>query len=163
MKEHRKAVIRGLLHELVKDADLLGKVDTELGQAEANFDVASRKYAAVRDTVTKYLGYSPYEEGHREIEPVILNGNQVVLVQQYGRYRFIHMTIGNAVIAALKEVPVPLALEEIVQRLLEGGIRRSESTLVRAVNAALMRTKGVQRNKDGKYVYVKDTEIPEGF
>ena len=156
--ERRKAVIRGLEQELNMEEDLLSKADAKLKEAQTTFDVASRKYAAVRDTLTKYLGYSSYEKGHGEVGEPVFENNEVVDVKFYGGYRFIHMTIGNAVIAALREADEPLTLEDIVQRLRKGNIGKSESTLTRAVNAALMRTRGLQRNKDGKYFYPKKVE-----
>jgi hypothetical protein len=156
--EHRKAVIKGLEEELCRQEDMLRAADEELKVAQAKFDVASRKYAAIRDTLTKYLGYSPYNKEHGEVIEPVWNEDEIIDVVSYGKYRFIHMTIGNAVVAALMEAGEPLALEEVVKKLREGGIRKSESTLTRAVNAALMRTKGVQKNRAGKYSYTKEFE-----
>ncbi|MCJ7653800.1 MAG: hypothetical protein MUO97_00600, partial [Dehalococcoidia bacterium] len=81
----------------------------------------------------------------------------------YGSYRFIHMTIGNAVVNALREAKDPMTLDEIVKILWGGGVRKSETTLTRAVNAALMRTRGIQKTKDGKKFYPREikTEAEE--
>ncbi|MCJ7654585.1 MAG: hypothetical protein MUO97_04670, partial [Dehalococcoidia bacterium] len=77
--EHRKAVIEGLEQELNRQEEMLGGADAELKKAQAKFDVASRRYAAVRDTLTKYLGYSPYEKEHGKIEePVFDEDGDVV-------------------------------------------------------------------------------------
>ncbi|MCX6009196.1 MAG: hypothetical protein NTW48_04055 [Chloroflexi bacterium] len=156
--EHRKAVVGGLEQELCRQEDMLKAADEELKRAQAKFDVASRKYAAIRDTLTKYLGYSPYEKGHGEVTEPVWNEDEIIDFILYGKYRFMHMTIGNAVIAALREAEEPLALEDIVQKLREGGIRKSESPLTRAVNAALMRTKGIQKTKDGEYFYPREVK-----
>lgn len=160
--EHKKAVVEGLEKELHLQEDMLRAADEELKRAQAKFDVAGRKYAAIRDALTKYLGYSPYEKVHGEIEePVFDDRDNMIGFDKYGEYRFIYMSIGNAVIAALKEAEKPLTLEGIVQKLLDGGIRKSESTLPRAVNAALMRTKGVQKTKKGEYFYPGEIEEEE--
>jgi len=156
---HRKAVVKGLEQELCRQEDMLRTADEELKTAQAKFDIASRKYAAIRDTLAKYLRYSPYNKEHGEVTEPVWEADEIIDFISYGKYRFIHMTIGNAVVAALMEAENPLALEDIVQKLREGGIRKSESTLTRAVNAALMRTKGIQKTKGGEYFYPREIKI----
>lgn len=46
-------------------------------------------------------------------------------------------------------------MQQIVEIVRKGGIRKSETFLTRAINAALMRTKGIERTNDGKYKYEK--------
>ena len=159
MSQRKDEVLNGLCREMLKEEDILIEADSVLKKAQTEFDVASRKYAAVRDMLTKYLGHSPYWLYEDEETSVIVpeswgRGSDPT---RYGNYRFIYMTIGNAVVATLKEKDRPLALEQIVQILRTGGITRSESSLMRAVNAALMRTAGIDKTKDGKY-QLEETE-----
>lgn len=149
MSRAQDPVSRGLLTELAKEEATLAGADSKLKEARARFDVASWKYAAVRDMVTRHLGDSPYSKGHG-LWPQEAIGT---LVKTRGCYRFIHMRVGDAVVAALKEVKEPMALEHVVQRLADGGIRISPLLLRRSVNAALMRTTGVEKTDDGKYRY----------
>ena len=146
------AVIKGLLGEMANEEKALAAADGGLQAAKARFDVASRKYAAVRDMVASYLGRSPYQ---KEYGPVFAKH----ALYEPGRYRFIHMKPGDAVVAVLKEAEQPMSLEEIVEQLLGGHIRISENILTRSVNAALMRTSGVQKTEGGKYRY-EDDELP---
>jgi hypothetical protein len=147
------AVTRGLLRELADEEKALAEADKQLQAARVGFDVASRKYAAVRDMVASYLGDSPYQKKYDRVFAEFSFYNP-------GRYRFIHMKPGDAVVAVLKEAEEPMTLDEIVQELRSGHIRISEATLTRAVNAALMKTSGVKKLKDGKYRYEVDTELP---
>jgi hypothetical protein len=164
-KQQDKKIVEGLWEELKHEEDAVWKADQALKEAQAKFDVASRKYAAVRDMVIRHLGQSPYSqddddgltieivEGAKEGEPAI---------DFYGMYRFIHMPIGTAIVIALKEAKEPMTLDGIVRILRGGGIRKSEHILTRAVNAALMRTKGIQKTEDGEYYYSAKEVEPEG-
>lgn len=160
MTTQNKLVTNGLLIEMAKEEATLAEADAELQQAQAKFDVASRKYAAVRDMVAAHLGHSPYskqaEKWPMEVAKFMLQHLPT------GRYRFIHMKTGVATVEVLKEAQEPLKLEEIVEIVRKGGIRKSETFLTRAINAALMRTKGVERTNDGKYKYkqLEPEDIP---
>lgn len=146
MTIENQRLISGLLNELLAEEETLGDADSQLKEARARFEVASRKYAAVRDMVTAYLGHSPYDETYRKKFLSVRNFPPQLL----GRYRFVHMRTGAAIVAALKEVQEPVTLEDIVERLRSGGMRL---VLPRMINAALMRTSGVEKTKDGKYRY----------
>jgi hypothetical protein len=143
------AVVRGLLKELVAEEGALAEADKQLAAARARFDVASRKYAAVRDMVQSYLGTSPYTQDNNTL---FFNGG----VYNPGAYRFIHMNPGDAVVAALKGAKEPMGLDEIVETLRRGRIRIAEKILTRSVNAALMKTTGIEKTDDGKYRYVEE-------
>lgn len=138
-------VIVGLFTELAKEESALAETDAVFRQARIKFDVASHKYAAVRDMVTEQLGFSPYltEDATGpwpyETEQPELNGF----------YRFILMKPGDAIVAALKEMNEPLTLQQIQNRLINGRFPYP----TRAINAALMRTKGVVKTDDDKYIY----------
>jgi hypothetical protein len=152
MTNQNKLVTDGLLIELAKEEVALIEADAELQYAQAKFDVASRKYAAVRDMVTAHLGKSPYSKGDVKwpSQALTMITNKF---KPFGLYRFLHMKTGDATVDVLKEAKEPLTLEEIVEKVRAGGIRKSETFLIRAINAALMRTKGVEKTKDGKYKY----------
>ena len=59
----RDSVSRGLLQALLDDEQVLVKAHQTLQQASANFDVISRRYAAMREAVRERLGTSPYSKG----------------------------------------------------------------------------------------------------
>ena len=146
-----ESFVQGLLDELLNGEQKLMEAQSALRAAQAKFDIESRKYAVVRDILTERLGHSPYS--HTRFQERAHRLALFEIDKKYGRFRFIHMPIGNAVVAALQEVDEPLTLEAIVKRLRDGGIRGSGSFLNRAVNAALMRTGGVVKTEDGKYIY----------
>jgi hypothetical protein len=135
---------RGLLEELLKEDQALVEAAGELEQARTRYQVASRKYAAVRDVVSAHLGRDPYA----------LSLFSLGFYQDFpskGRYRFLHMSPGDATVAALKESEEPMTLEEIIEKLASGGLRAPG--MARMMNAALMRTTGVQKTEDGRYRY----------
>lgn len=144
------AIIRGLLAELVKEEDAVGKAAATLAEATVNFNVASRKYAAVRDMLVAEMGHSPYAKGSK-LGQLALDVLKRPI--KLGMFRFIHMRVGRAVVAALKEASEPLTLEQIVKTLQDGGIQLPEATLTRATNAALMKTSGIEKTQDDKYRY----------
>ena len=150
-------VDKGLLIELAKEEDHLIEVGQQLAQSRANFDVASNKYAAIRDMIARRLRQSPYSndvnwpgEAHNIVKP-----------SRRGRYRFLLMKPGDAIVQVLKENENPQSLDEIVAILSDGGARTAGP---RTVNAALMRTTGVIKTDDGKYRYEEpqseDDELP---
>jgi hypothetical protein len=140
-------VTEGLLDEMVKEESALKEVDEIFIQAEAKLDVAKRKYAAVRDMVTNYIGESPYRNGKLHWRVPVGEG---FTYRDFWEYRFILMSVGEAVLSALAEVDEPLNLTEITTRLRSGGVSYDEMP-VRAINAALMKTKRIVKTEDGKY------------
>jgi hypothetical protein len=140
-------VAQGLLDELAKEEDALEKADELYVEAKAKFDVATRKYAAVRDMVTNHLGYSPYEKGKLFWRVPMGDG---FTHKNFGRYRFMYLSAGEAIVRALDEVDEALNLTEITVRLRSGGVSIDEMP-VRAINAALMKTNRVVKTEDGKY------------
>jgi hypothetical protein len=144
-------IVKGLMAELAHEDQVLVEAGDALQQAEVRFEVASQKYAAVRDVVATYLGRPP------------CNSDAVhygVFFRSNDRYRFIHMTPGDAIVAALRDSDEPMALHEIANALMGGGLRVPD--MMRAVNAALMKTGGIEKTEDGKYRYVEpeDEELP---
>jgi hypothetical protein len=145
-----------LLSELAKEELEVVEADNRLRLAQIAFELAVRRYAAVRDYVTQRLGSSPYSIKTKWPEPYNVH------TDFRGRYRFAQMEPGDAAVAALKETDTPMTLEEIVNHLRTGGLRVPSSLLTRSVNAALMRTTGIQKSEDGKYTYkeVSPDEFP---
>ncbi len=148
MAEQDFSIIRGLMVELAHEDLALMQAANALRRARTQFEVTSQKYAAVRDVVARHLGHSPYRRGAQSQYAVDFSSG--------GRYRFIHMAAGDAVIDVLRESEEPLTLEQIVVTLRDGGFRQPDP---RVVNAALMRTSGVERTDDGGYRYVEE-ELP---
>jgi hypothetical protein len=154
------AVQKGLMDELLVLEETLVEIYRRLKNDQTEFGIASRKYAAMRDMVTKYLGHSPYEPQANldGLSPMAKGNDEIDL---YGGFRFIYMPIGKAVVSALKESGEPLSLEEIVKWLQTGGVEREDNSLIRAVNAALIKTKGIEKTKGGKYSYKQGDIDPD--
>src|SRR5215217_2326635 len=104
------------LEELAADDRALVEVEEELRRVSARREVIGRKYAVMRDIVTRQLGFSPYTK------PVELPNGVAFEFDSGGAFRFIHMDTGSAALAALKESDHPMTLDEIVQVLSQGGI-----------------------------------------
>lgn len=148
--EQSDPVVIGLLTELNDEAKILAGRVAEFNLATANFNVAGRKYAAVRDMVTEYMGVTPYDESVEwPSASTKANGGHVVTA-----YRFMHLNPGNAALLALKELKQPSTIDEIAEHLHHGGL----NIVPRAVNASLMRTIGVKQVEDGKYQYEEERE-----
>jgi len=154
MTTRRDAIVKGLLQEMLREEAASVEADCALQEASIRFEVASQKYCAVRAMVTAHLGYSPYVE-RKQLESV---GAGLIRSDDIGKLRFMNMKTGDAIVAALKETQKPMTLEEIVERLLDGRILVPKRMLPRAVNAALMRTTGIEKTEDGKYKYVEEEE-----
>lgn len=148
MNEVNKEMTQALLGELLEEEVKLSNADREYKAAKIRFDVASHKYAVVRDMVTEQLGFSPYL-----IPPAAWPSEALHHLSEHGKYKFIHMKTGYAVISALKEKSEPLTFEQIVEQLKSGGFGYPVKMLNRMVNAALMKTTGVEKTEDEKYVY----------
>ena len=131
-----------LMEVLGAEESALVDAGTELADAELKFEIASRRFAALRDLVVERLGW-PFEHdpswGRRGLG---------------GGYRFIRMAVGDAVVAALRETTDPLSLSALLTELENGGLGAEEGGVTaRGVNAALMKTAGVVKMRDGRYVY----------
>ena len=139
------------LNELIQDEMAVVTADAKLSAALAEFEIASRRYAATRDWVVMSLTGNPYA-GDYEWPPEVYIGDLKI-----GRFRFIHMRIGDAIKEVLREANSPIDLAEIVSRLGMGSLR---AATLRSVNAALMQLEGIEKSADGKYQYVTsmDTE-----
>ncbi len=147
--------VNEIISQLAEEEQALADAHAQFKTASIRFDIASRKYAAIRDMFRSRWGFSPYEPGSHLME--------VFKKPYWGRYRFINMKPGKAAVALLSELigGVPLTLNEVVEGLIRGGINLgevtwSDSSIKRAINAALMQTRGIRKTEEG-YEY-----IPEG-
>jgi hypothetical protein len=152
MTHKTDAIAQGLYEEMITAEAAVLDADKVLDDALDRFEVTTRKYSAIRDALAKYAGCNPYSKQFlKQVKPLDSTWGKIVSGKTFGSYRFINIPIGNAVIIALQEMQEPLTLEQIVKRLHSGGIQKSEKDLVRPVNAALMRTKGIVKTEEGKY------------
>lgn len=130
---------RYVLEELSKTEEELIAADTALGAAETRRAIALTTYATVRDYAAQELGKSPYTLS-KEVWPHLEN-------PKAGRFRFARLKPGDAAVQILQECGEPLSLEEIYERLLQGG---SEVRDIRPLNAALMNKSEIERPPIGQ-------------
>jgi hypothetical protein len=118
------------LLELDKAEDELTAADERLSQAQALYEIAEVKYAAIRDALSERLQASPYSR-------YTWDDNKT----DRGQYRFIRMGVGDAVYEVLSEATEPLSLNEINDRLSAGAGRFG----LRSINGALQQKGGIRR------------------
>lgn len=146
----RDSISQGLLQALRLDEAELAKAHQAYLAAYSAWDVAGRRYAAMREAVRERIGQSPYAKG---VEWPQLSGNaHVEDMLRRGRFRYIRMDVGEAVVEVLQEADEPLDLGRIVPALRDGGLVVRDA---RTVNAALINTKGVKNLQNGTYEYEK--------
>lgn len=158
-KEWQKTPVRQRV--LGAEAELI-RMQGALDTAKLDFEVAARTYAVLRDMFKERFGESPYT-GSWAAGMAYTYGPNEDDVASYGLFRYIHMTMGTAVVEALKHLGPTESIPEIVDHLEEGGLGASEGAAVspRAVNAALRRTTGVERDAQGRYYVEGYTEGPD--
>ena len=144
------AIVRGLAAELVTEETAMIVADQAVSVATTKFEVASRKYASIRDMVEDRLGHSPYSDRTTALWPETK--------YPLGLYRYIYMKPGDAILSVLAEADRPLDLDDIIMKLEQGNIRLPSSTLARATNAALMKTTGIEKTQEGKYQLQTDVD-----
>ena len=130
------------IEELASEENRLAIADGELARAKARYQVASRRYAAVRDATEEILGHSPYR-------PDIYTSGEPP--PYWGNFRYVGKGVGDAVLDFLRDSGGYWTLKEIVQHLSYRGL----STNARAVNASLLKMHGVA--KDGEHYQFGDT------
>jgi hypothetical protein len=135
-----------LLAELALEERSVDQAGEAWREAQANWTVATRRYAAVRDMVREHFDHSPYRKGFRW-PPSVVRGDL------RGPYRFIHMSPEDAVIAALSEGQGSMPVDQIVEALRSGGLGLPDATIHRAISTALSRTQNIKMDADGKYSY----------
>ena len=136
--------------ELVRQEEAVAEADRNLNLARGMYELAAKRYAAVRDAVYAMLEANPYgdptqidawpADPSNPGEPYFENPN-------FGQYQFLYKTVGEAVFEALECFPRPLTLNELVAKLRDGHL----DTDARAVNASLLNMKGVEKSPDNTY------------
>jgi hypothetical protein len=143
----RDESIRETLEDLTREEARLAIADGELARAKARYQVASRRYAAVRDVAEEMLGQNPY---HPDTYMKVW-GRLDEMPPDWGNFRYLGKGVGDAVLDFLRDRGGYWTLREIVQHLSYGGL----STNARAVNASLLKMKGV--TKDGEHYQFGDS------
>lgn len=117
-----------LLDALRVEDQKIVQLGEALEKAQADFDVGSVRYAAVRDMVWNTLG-----------DPFQLPEADKVLPSK-GKYRFLGMAMGDAVMHVINEESHPVHIATLRILLHEGGLRDESGREAdgRSVNAALM-------------------------
>lgn len=143
------------LQELQKEDIALHEAELAMEKARFDFELALRRYALVRDVVRQRFGVIPGSAPEDSI------GEYIDLLEErpdrepfptLGRWRFVHMPPGEAVVAALDEATQPLMLDELLALLRTGGMEIPDG---RTINAALRNTTRVRRLPDGRYCLAK--------
>ena len=145
------AALMEALHELAKEEGALAEVDENLGLVLSRYRVAARRYAAVRDVIEEMLGGdSPYAtNSHINPIPGGPDGDYPWPDSpNFGRYRYMFKSVGDAVYQAIRGCDDTLTLAQLVGELKKGGMGAVDA---RAVNASLLNMKGVEKTEDGKY------------
>ena len=144
-------VSQGLLSALREDEEALGDAYQRFMDAGYRLDVISRRYAAMREAVHERIGASPYSKSVRwpESSPGWPETHHIF------RFRYTRMKMGDAITQLLGETQQPLSLEEITKALSQGSVYSRDT---RAVNAALINTKGIVKLDDGRYIYRSEAD-----
>jgi len=157
MTRNEQIVSQGLLKELMEKELLLVNASMALDRAKAAYDVEVRKYAAIRDATQAYLERSPYAPD--VVWPTTPNAPKPPVYR--GRFRFVRMPVGDAVLELLREAQGPMSREVIHSLFMHGG---GDVENMRSINAALVGlVKGgrVVRTPEGHYLY-KEEEVDPG-
>lgn len=144
MPDTNDPIIKQLITALANEEEAIAASDEALARARAVHDIAARKYAAVRDMVTERLGYSSYSpqaQGYWQTNSA-----------SHGKYRYMQMKTGDAVVEFLRDSDEPWDLDEIRTALIAGGLGGIGST-PRGINAAVTNNSSIEKTKDGKYLY----------
>ena len=146
----KEETIAEVIVELVRQEEAVAEADRTLDLARGRYELAAKRYAAVRDAVYAMLETNPYgdpseigtcpDDPSNPGEPYFANPN-------FGQYQFLYKTVGEAVIEALECSTHPLTLNELTAELRDGHL----DTDARAVNASLLNMKGVEKSPDNTY------------
>ena len=150
-------VSQGLLRALRGDEIALARALEAFWEARANYDVASRRFGAMRDAIRERLEVNPYSTKVTwpQVTPQEIAFDPQLETYQPGRFRYIHLKIGDAALDVLRESSEPLELGQIAQKIIDGGLHHKDA---RAVNAALINTKDIKKLDDARYIYEKEAD-----
>lgn len=148
MNEKQTAATNEVLKVLAQEAKQLKVAQEALAVARAQFELAKRRYAGVRDLAQRYVGASPY--GPEVVWPVPRQGEA---------YRFVEMPVGQMALAVLAESGRAMTAEEIQAVGRTGGV---EYLPLRPLVAALTRFDRVEQLPDGRFKLkeVSDDDLP---
>lgn len=138
--------VEEILRAVHRKETALQEMHDRLAIARAQYQLAAGDYAAARDLATQWIGKFPYAG---DVVWPDGRGN--------GTYRFIKMSAGDAVIAALQESE-PLTAEEILSRVHAGSL--GEYVTLRGLTAAMNRLDKVEQLPDGSY-RLKSVEVDD--
>ncbi len=139
------------LDALIQDEMAMSVAKDRLDTAQAEFHIASRRYAATRDWVVSLLPLNPYRKDFEW--PIDINTWDL----DPGRFRFIHMKLGDAIKEVLGESDKPLSLGEVWLALIRGHLQGATR---RSANAALLQLDGIEKTQDDKYRYSSVDDLP---
>ena len=140
-------VTAAMVGELQRQDAEMAEASREMRLARIRYDIVSSKYQAVRDLIQDRTGRSPYAD------PVFFDFPEFV---SEGRFRFVGMSPGDAILQVLKDSKIAMTPDEIGDMLRGGGL----GLMPRSINAALMQMKGVGKTADEKYMYVPEDDMP---
>ena len=148
-------ISQGLLAALASDEQVLQEKYAAYRTAWQGYDVAARRFAAMREAARERLGVSPFAKNVEWPLGFDMTG-EVVTERPSDTFRFVRMKIGDAVVETLQESEEPLSLADIVRSLQAGGLTIRDA---RTVNAALINTKGIAKLEDGRYTYEEEGDL----
>lgn len=129
-KEDEVTGWEAMLEALEAEDAKITELEQAVVRAQQEFQVQAARYAAVRDMLRNAIRHDPYclyVAG--DASPI---GEGLV---SDGRFRFLLMPIGQAVLQILAEANISQPVQEIKKALLKGGVPHVDG---RAINAALM-------------------------
>ena len=184
MEQIRKHGIPQIMERLVEEENNVSQMEKALGEAEANYRLAVGSYVGVRTLAEEALdgipvygdwAYKRFSGGKYGVDGTELPfempfwpasktepDNPFFYDANYGKYRFLGKTVGDAVMEVLKNEVHPVSVEELdlgvndpcdwnlfdlVEQLASGGLQ----TDARAVNASLLNKRGVSKTEQDRY------------
>jgi len=144
----RHVVDDNLIQVLKAEDEALVQAEYRLEQAQADWELISARYAAVRDVVTERVGRSPYIIGEPKVD-----------FPSNGAYRFIHMSMTDAVLQLLEESGGSFrSVDSLTEELRGGGLDVSDARSVNAGLQALYRRGAIVRDANGQYALAPEPE-----
>lgn len=132
--------VKTYLSELWEDEEGLVATADAFEAAKSRYEMRLLRYQALRDFIQGQLGESPYARPAEEWPDKWATR---------GRYRFAGMKLGEAIGQILMEADGPMSMENIIDKLGEGGAGLNEPVQPRAVAAALTHTAGIRKITHG--------------
>jgi len=141
---------RAFMAALFNEDSALAEAQRQLDAARIAYQLASRKFKAIRDMFIEYYGVNPYS-----LIPETYGAPHFV---SEGRFRFLGMNPGQAAVQLLMEASEPLTADAIIKGLRDGGLYVPDA---RTVSTALIRQGNVGQTVEGTYLYAPDEDDEE--